>query len=178
VLHGDPAPPPKRGTTPNFRPMSIVAKRSPISTAAEHLLYLPGCGNVHAWGVHWRHLPNATEPSMCVCDTALCQITLTTCFFYFKIKNNKLLYTEFYSPTNKLIPSVTDQYVRRHFAVMSFRPHRSTSLCTQMHAIVTDGVAWSVGLSIDLSPVTAVGPAKTAKPIRMLFRLRTRGTIY
>jgi len=28
VLHGDPAPPPKkRGTAPNFRPMSIVAKR-------------------------------------------------------------------------------------------------------------------------------------------------------
>jgi len=38
VLHGDPAPPPKRGTVPpNFRPMSIVAKRSPISATAEHL---------------------------------------------------------------------------------------------------------------------------------------------
>ena len=40
VLDGDPAPPPKkRGTAPNFRPMSIVAKRSPISAAAE-LLYI------------------------------------------------------------------------------------------------------------------------------------------
>jgi len=29
---------PKRGTAPNFRPMSIVAKRSPISAIAEHLL--------------------------------------------------------------------------------------------------------------------------------------------
>ena len=29
----------KRGhSTPNFRPMSIVAKRSPISATAEHLL--------------------------------------------------------------------------------------------------------------------------------------------
>ena len=28
---------PKRGTAPNFRPMSIVAKRSPISATAEHL---------------------------------------------------------------------------------------------------------------------------------------------
>jgi len=37
VLHGDPAPPPKQGTYPNFRPMSIVAKRSPISATAEHL---------------------------------------------------------------------------------------------------------------------------------------------
>jgi len=39
VLHGDPAPgsPPKRGITPNFRPTSIVAKRSPISATAEQL---------------------------------------------------------------------------------------------------------------------------------------------
>jgi len=36
VLHRDPAPPPKRGTAPNFRPMSIVAKRSSISATAEH----------------------------------------------------------------------------------------------------------------------------------------------
>jgi len=27
VLNGDPAPSPKRGTTPNFRPMSVMAKR-------------------------------------------------------------------------------------------------------------------------------------------------------
>jgi len=27
VLHGDPAPPPQRGTASNFRPMSVVAKR-------------------------------------------------------------------------------------------------------------------------------------------------------
>jgi len=27
VLDGDPAPPEKKGTAPNFRPMSIVAKR-------------------------------------------------------------------------------------------------------------------------------------------------------
>jgi len=42
VLHGDPAPPPqKKGeTSPNFRPMSIVSKRSSISATAEHLFYL------------------------------------------------------------------------------------------------------------------------------------------
>ena len=28
---------PKKGTAPNFRPMSIVAKRSPILATAEHL---------------------------------------------------------------------------------------------------------------------------------------------
>ena len=39
VLHGDPVPPSqKRGTAPNFRPMSIVAKRSPISATAEHFV--------------------------------------------------------------------------------------------------------------------------------------------
>jgi len=39
VLDGDPAPA-KRGTAPppNFRPMSVVAKRSPILATAEHLL--------------------------------------------------------------------------------------------------------------------------------------------
>jgi len=31
-------PSPKKGTAPNFRPMSIVAKWSPISATAEHLL--------------------------------------------------------------------------------------------------------------------------------------------
>jgi len=42
VLDGDPAPPPKGvQRTPSFRPMSIVAKRSPISAAAGHLLQLP-----------------------------------------------------------------------------------------------------------------------------------------
>ena len=35
VLDGDPAPPPQRGTAPNFRPISVVAKRSPISASAE-----------------------------------------------------------------------------------------------------------------------------------------------
>jgi len=37
VLDGDPGPPPKRDTAPNFGPMSVVAKRSPISATAEHL---------------------------------------------------------------------------------------------------------------------------------------------
>jgi len=37
-----------------------------------------------------------------------------------------------------------------------------------MWPIVTDGVAWSVGLS-----VTIVSPAKTAKPIEMPFGLWT-----
>jgi len=41
VLHGDVAPHPKKGdTAPNFRPMSIVTKRSPISDTAQHLLFL------------------------------------------------------------------------------------------------------------------------------------------
>ena len=35
VLDGDPAPFPKRGSASNFQPMSIVAKRSPISATAD-----------------------------------------------------------------------------------------------------------------------------------------------
>jgi len=47
-----------------------------------------------------------------------------------------------------------------------------------MRPIVTDVVAWSVGLS-----VTIVSPAKTAEPIEMPFGLRTglesaQGTMY
>jgi len=38
VLDGDPAPRPEKGTTPpSFRSMSIVAKRSSISSTAKHL---------------------------------------------------------------------------------------------------------------------------------------------
>ena len=38
VLEGTRAPPPqKMGTAPTFRPMSVVAKRSPISATARHL---------------------------------------------------------------------------------------------------------------------------------------------
>jgi len=40
VLHWKLAPLPKRGTAPSFRPMSLLAKRSPISATAEHLLTL------------------------------------------------------------------------------------------------------------------------------------------
>jgi len=42
VLHGDPAPPPhKVHGAPLLWPMSVVAKRSPISATAEHLLWSP-----------------------------------------------------------------------------------------------------------------------------------------
>jgi len=32
---------------------------------------------------HWRHLANTIEPSVCCGDAALCQITLTTCCYYY-----------------------------------------------------------------------------------------------
>jgi len=32
-------------------------------------------------GAHWRHLANTIELSVCVSDAALCQITLTTCYY-------------------------------------------------------------------------------------------------
>jgi len=41
-----------------------------------------------------------------------------------------------------------------------------------MRPILTDRVAWSVGLSVGLS-ITLVSPAKTAAPIELPFGLRT-----
>ena len=35
-------------------------------------------------GAYWRHLKNTTEPSICGGDAALCQITLSTCYYYFR----------------------------------------------------------------------------------------------
>jgi len=32
-------------------------------------------------GVDWRQLANTTEPPVCGGDAALCQITLTTCYY-------------------------------------------------------------------------------------------------
>jgi len=34
-------------------------------------------------GSHWRHLANTTEPSVCGDNVALCQMTLTTCYYYY-----------------------------------------------------------------------------------------------
>jgi len=38
------------------------------------------------WGAHWCHLVNTTEPSMCASNAELCEITLTTCYYYYKCK--------------------------------------------------------------------------------------------
>jgi len=51
-----------------------------------------------------------------------------------------------------------------------FRPHRTYS--AEMRSIVTDGVAWSVGLYVGQSNAP-VNPAKTAEPTEMLFGLRS-----
>ena len=37
----------------------------------------------YMWGAHWRHPANMTELSVCGGDAALCQITLTTCYYYY-----------------------------------------------------------------------------------------------
>ena len=46
---------------------------------------------------------------------------------------------------------------------------RIAVICRYRRPVVTDGVAWSVGLS-----VTIASPAKTAEPFEILFGLRTR----
>jgi len=38
-------------------------------------------------GAHWRHLANTTAQSVRSSDAALCQITLTTCCFIFRLSS-------------------------------------------------------------------------------------------
>jgi len=48
VLHGDPAPSKGAHAAPDFRPMSIVAKLSPISATVGDLLLFPLIGQTGA----------------------------------------------------------------------------------------------------------------------------------
>jgi len=36
---------------------------------------------LYVLGAHWCHLVNTTEPSVCGGDAALCQITMTICYY-------------------------------------------------------------------------------------------------
>jgi len=58
VLDGDPAHPTERGTAaPTFRPMSIVAKRLPISVTVELLFpMIDACHNPHSGVLVWHNL--------------------------------------------------------------------------------------------------------------------------
>jgi len=57
VLDGDPAPPNKGHSTPTFLPISIVAKRSPISATAEHL---------YSKCMHFVAVQSRLTPSYCL----------------------------------------------------------------------------------------------------------------
>jgi len=47
-----------------------------------------GTGNRYIrWGVHWRHLTNTTEQSVCGGDAALCRITPTSCLLLMQVEN-------------------------------------------------------------------------------------------
>jgi len=37
------------------------------------------------WGAYWHNLAKTIEPSVCGGHAALCQITLTTCYYYYMI---------------------------------------------------------------------------------------------
>jgi len=51
----------------------------------------------YKWGAHWRHLKNTTELSMCGGDAALCQITLTTCYY-----NHRFCFAIFHISTDEM----------------------------------------------------------------------------
>jgi len=76
VLDGDPVgTQPLTAAPPHFRLMSIVANGRPSQQLLSSCLLFCICG------AYWRHPVNTTEPSVCGGDAALCQITLTTCYF-------------------------------------------------------------------------------------------------
>jgi len=59
------------------------------------------------WGAHWRNLANTTEPSVCGCDAALSQITLTTCWSFlitvYQVSEKKILHIGRFSVSAPLI---------------------------------------------------------------------------
>jgi len=57
ALDGDAAPLPQSSTAPNFRSMSIMAKRSPISATAEHSLSTMICAVLHTYNKHYLSAP-------------------------------------------------------------------------------------------------------------------------
>jgi len=74
VLDGGPSLPLKPGTAPTFRPMSIVAKRSPISATAKHLLHWQWIDAVVLLSILWSLLYSKcslqlhnVKHIMCVC---------------------------------------------------------------------------------------------------------------
>jgi len=67
VLDGDPAPP-KKGPTPTFQLMSIVAKRSPILATAEHLFVIFSLWATTLINLNLRNLWSLSGPSNHVLD--------------------------------------------------------------------------------------------------------------
>ena len=69
----------------------------------------------YIWGVDWRHLANATEPSVCGGDAALCQITFTTCLYLCCVLvNHKKLFGCFLLQTAQLIRLLRRSQSRQH----------------------------------------------------------------
>ena len=70
----------KMGGPGHGRTCQAVDIRYSKRLSKEAVLVRYGCQlRCTRWGTRWRNLANTTEPSVCCSDTALCQITLTTC---------------------------------------------------------------------------------------------------
>jgi len=72
VLDGDPAFPPPKGHSPNFRPNGCMDQDAVWDVDSG------GSKEALLDGHHWA---NTIEPSICGDDAVFCQITLTTCFW-------------------------------------------------------------------------------------------------
>ena len=65
-------------------PFGLLAQMGPRNRVRWRSTVAKGCCYSNQFvflymGVHWRHLANTTEPSVCSGNAALCHITLTTC---------------------------------------------------------------------------------------------------
>jgi len=95
VLDGYPAPPPPGLWSPTFRPMSIVAKRSPISATAE-LVYtciLMDFGSRPGFCLTWYTLPFCYCPGCCFvsCFDVIIVITRISCCTIVKVHDPCLI---------------------------------------------------------------------------------------
>ena len=102
----------QRGTAPNFRPMSIVAKRSPISASAEHLLPLSKSYQIY---------PDETSivPPINSHDWAKTYHTIVRGDYIPKIAKNNI----FHGPMSTLLNRSTWKLAWKWLSSGSFRPN-------------------------------------------------------
>jgi len=118
------------------------------------------------WGACWRHLANTVEPSACGSNAALCQVTLSTCYYccranvplYQQLPSSQTLKTRV-MPSNFSGPPHLQRLCGRCYTKVigelvsgMFLLARTAVDSLLKHSVVIRGVA-TVGDTADASPV-------------------------